>query len=126
MTPTNEQIFAEAIRRQKERGGGAVTDFIIEVTREGWTPHEPVDPDLLAYQEWASERWPSDARNIRMGNTDHDGAATYFLAGARMAREQERERAKVLLRGLEDIVDADQDEISHMAFNALAKYRGEA
>jgi len=64
MTPTNEQIKAEAERRRLEQYkayggrlpdvGGSLIDHVIEVTREGWTPepeegatpitsHQPMD-----------------------------------------------------------------------------------
>ena len=92
------------------------------LAREGWTPPEPVDPDILAFREWTAARHPKCETEIKAGKWDHDFLAPPFLAGARMAREQERERAKVLLRGLENIVDADQDVISEMAREALAKY----
>jgi hypothetical protein len=50
MTATYEQIITEANRRAAEPGWGArpVEHLIIEVVREGWTPPEPVDPDVLA------------------------------------------------------------------------------
>ena len=129
MTPTNEQIIAEANRRRKERGmdGLLLADFIIEVMREGWTPPAPVDPDLLAFREWfAHLPGRLNQRVVLAGSWDISADARAYLAGARMATERERERAKVLVRGLENISDPAQDEISRMALNALAKYRGEA
>ena len=92
-----------------------------------WTPPE-VDSDLLVWRAWNAKsiKDPEFRKSIRAGRWDNSPSAQAYLAGARLAREQERERAKVLLRGLEDIVDADQDEISHMARAILAKYRGEA
>jgi hypothetical protein len=66
--------------------------------REGWTPPKPVDPDVLAFREWALVR--SDDRKFRdraavvAGKLDYASEADAYLAGARMAREQEQERAK--------------------------------
>ena len=50
MTATYEQIEDEARRRFDENQCSTHTlaHYIIDVTREGWTPPEPVDPDLLA------------------------------------------------------------------------------
>lgn len=129
----DEARAKEAYRQWQEEGGQwtdstDVAAIAARLAREGWTPPKPVDPDLLAFREFASKaaRSASLAESYRDGDMDSCASAHLFLAGARMAREQERERAKVLLRGLEDIVDTDQDEISHMARAALAKYRGEA
>lgn len=92
--PTNEQIIREAKRRWEaapiERRW-SVKDYIIEVVRENWTPPEPVDPDLMAFREWC---------RIREGAGDPWMA---FLAGARMAREQERERADMPIRIAEEL-----------------------
>jgi hypothetical protein len=51
MTATKEQIVAEAERRWEHdpvSRDWSVTDYIIQVVREGWTPPPPVDPDVLA------------------------------------------------------------------------------
>jgi hypothetical protein len=45
MTATNEQIEDEAHRRFDENPCTPLAHYIIEVTREGWTPPEPVDPE---------------------------------------------------------------------------------
>ena len=90
MIATKEQIVAEAERRREAdlgEGGWSVVDYVIEVTREGWTPPEPVDPDLLAFREWLKGPF-----RVLPAMTDA------YLAGARMAREQEQERAKFLVR----------------------------
>jgi hypothetical protein len=106
MTATNEQILAEANRRWIEAGRfnsvKSVVDLVIEVTREGWTPPEPVDPDVLAFREWAACDTSSPTRRLLLGRGHYDNAseAQAYLAGARMAREQERERAKVLVEAL--------------------------
>ena len=51
---TNEQlkeaIAIEAVRRWKERGVHFIetlANIAVELTQKGWTPPEPVDPDLL-------------------------------------------------------------------------------
>ena len=77
------------------------------LAREGWTPPKPVDPDLLAFREFASKaaRSASLAESYRDGDMDSCASAYLFLAGARMAREQERERAKVLLDQAKAIID---------------------
>ena len=100
------------------------------LAREGWTPPEPepVDPDILAFREWAARSREANgaadwAAMHRQGRFDQTDRALAYCAGARMAREKERERAKVLVRGLENIVDADQDVISHMALDAMVKYQ---
>ena len=125
MSPTKQQIVAEAERRAREGGYMDKTAYlVIDVVRENWTPPEPVlDPDVWAFREWASNEYPTVAHMYRSGIYDAGDGAQCFLAGVRMATERERERAKVLLRGLEDIVDADQDEISHMALDTMVKYR---
>jgi hypothetical protein len=101
MTATNEQIIEEAHRRaagDAAWGARPVEHFIIEVTREGWKPPEPVDPDVLAYREWASTQ--PGAWKEAQGALDQLANGMFaraYLAGARMAREQEQERAKVLV-----------------------------
>ena len=109
MKATKEQIIAEATRRAIERGYGAppVEHFIVDVTRENWTPPEPVDPDVLAYDKW----WASEG----VGH----GPPQIYLAGARMATEREQERAKVLVKFVERYSGP-------RAARVLAKYRGEA
>jgi hypothetical protein len=92
MTATKEQIVAEAERRWENELGErewSVVDYIIEVIREGWKPPEPVDPDVPEYWEW-----------VAAGGGETQRAA--FLAGARMAREQEQERAKGLVEYLDE------------------------
>jgi hypothetical protein len=65
------------------------------LAREGWTPPEPVDPDLLAFREWGERRFGvNTASAYRLGDCDDTAIADAYLAGARMAREQEQERAE--------------------------------
>jgi hypothetical protein len=75
------------------------------LAREGWKPPKPVDPDVLAYREWKKKKWPSAAEFIDGGVWDENPDALGFLAGARMAREQEQERARVLVEPAEAIVN---------------------
>ena len=125
-------IAQEAYRRRSEQThpghpiDAPTVVLAIEIALSGWTPPEPVDPDILAFREWAAENAPAlgAAEAYRKGLSDDTHYARCFLAGARMATERERERAKVLLRGLESIVDADQDVIGDIAREALAKYEG--
>ncbi len=102
MTPTNDQIFREAVRRREAvpiEQRLPVQDYVIEVVRENWTPPEPVDPDILAFREWGAadskaDGWTGGATLHRQGYFDLSEVAKAYLAGARMAREQERERAE--------------------------------
>ena len=101
------------------------------LAREGWTPPEPVDPDLLAFREFASKaaRSASLAESYRDGGMDSCTSAHLFLAGARMAREQERERANHPIAFAVRVmagVFKDLDHAKREARAALARYRGEA
>ena len=102
-------IGREALRICEERPGGLkfgeLARTAARLAREGWTPPEPVDPDVLAYREWKKKKWPSAAEFIDGGVWDENPDALGFLAGARMAREQEQERAKVLVEPVEAIVN---------------------
>ena len=102
-----------------------VATIAARLAREGWTPPEPVDPDLLAWREWVCLRFPKCESDIKAGWWDRGLEGQAYLAGARMAREQERERAKVLVEYVE--IDAVRlDGVGGRALNVLAKYRGEA
>ena len=85
----------EALRICEKRPSGVTFRELAEtaarLAREGWTP--PVDPDAVAFREW----WESKASTHRPRDA--------YLAGARMAREQEQERAKVLVEPAEAIVN---------------------
>lgn len=141
---TNEELdearVKEAIRLQDEMmvsniPAPSVPRIAARLAREGWTPPEPVvDPDVLAFREWAatSQSFPAFVLEINSGHWDHDKDAKAYLAGARMAREQEQERAK----GLVEYAEGDKDYLylgsaytplkQNRARAALAKYRGEA
>jgi hypothetical protein len=77
------------------------------LAREGYRPPEPVDPDLLACREWMiSQPCSPDYREaVLAGKWDLGTDTTAFLAGARMAREREQERARVLVEPAEAIVN---------------------
>jgi hypothetical protein len=77
------------------------------LAREGWTPPPPVDPEVLAYREWEVSQLTDhfDREKVLAGKWDRGVTATAYLAGARMAREQEQERAKVLVEPAEAIVN---------------------
>ena len=107
---TDQEQLDEA--RAKEAGGDPVK--AARLARENWTPPEPVvDPDELAFREWAARRWP--------GATLSAAVADAYYAGARMAREREQERAKVL-----EAFVKSRAVLTLAAAEALAKYRGEA
>ena len=105
MTPEElDKATADEAWRLLEEGQD-VAVIAARLAREGWTPPEPVDPDVLAYREWKKKKWPSAAEFIDGGVWDENPDALGFLAGARMAREQEQERAKVLVEPVEAIVN---------------------
>lgn len=149
MKATKEQIIAEANRRRAEHGEGAppVEHYIVDVVCENWTPPDPVvDPDILAWREWVVEQWPDLQEEAISGETDSIMPAQAYLAGARMAREQERERANMpigmagalvdrcqrllhsLPAGVHDQLDVKWglDALCRAIEAEIAKYRGEA
>jgi 2-methylcitrate dehydratase PrpD len=106
----------------------AVGNIAARLAREGWTPPEPVvDPDILAFREWLMKREPDMRRQSYAYDADFwDNclSAQAYLAGARMAREQERERAKGLVEYVEAHVRGVNVIFTHS--EVLAKYLGEA
>jgi hypothetical protein len=115
---TNEELdearVDEAWRVAAREGHGKISIIAARLAREGWTPPEPVDPDVLAYWDWHKSVNPTGRLNLNVCDA--------YLAGARMARAQEQERAKVLVEYV--AVDARFNDKDSRA--ALAKYRGEA
>jgi hypothetical protein len=108
MSATNEQIVAEAERRwAREPRDGFVTDYIIQVVREGWTPPPPVDPDLLAVRELLSRAEENEVirQNYLNGRYDTHSWFPSALAAYKAGREAEAERAKVLVEPAEAIVN---------------------
>ena len=110
MTPEelDDARAEEAYRQWREEGcqGDDTIDvaaIAARLARENWTPPEPepVDPDLLAFREWAACRSEENcatawASAYRQGRFDRKDDARAYLAGARMATERERERAEAL------------------------------
>ena len=131
MTPEelDEARANEAWRIWNEEDG--VTDeghavIAARLAREGWKPPEPVDPDVLAFREWAAIQWPSEAAYFLAGERDRSIIAKAYLAGARMAREQERERTNHAVAFAVRVmagVFCDLDQAKLAAKEALAKYR---
>jgi hypothetical protein len=92
MTPEElDKATADEAWRLLEEGQD-VAVIAARLARQGYRPPEPVDPDVLAYREWID-------RNDRANHKDA------YLAGARMAREQEQERARALVEPAEAIVN---------------------
>ena len=98
------------------------------LARENWTPAEPepVNPDVLAFREWAASQsekigWTVNATAYRQGLRDDCEQAQAYLSGARMAREQERERAKPLVEYVRGYACPESE-----GADILAKYLGEA
>lgn len=124
-------IAQEAYRRRLEQThpghhiDAPTVVLAVEIALSGWTPPEPVDPDLVAFREWAAKRNPKYQREIMAGEWDHDGNTKAYLAGARMAREQEQERAKGLVRYVENDARRLSGVTGHVARVTLAEYRGE-
>jgi len=93
--------------------------------------HRIVDPDVLEFRAWGERRFGADtALAYRLGDCDDIDLAEAYLAGARMAREREQERAKVLVEFVGGVTTlGSNDSISAIVGVArftLAKYRGEA
>jgi hypothetical protein len=106
MTPEElDKATADEAWRLLEEGQD-VAVIAARLTREGWKPPEPVDPDVLAFREWASKIENAAYREaVLAGEWDHSFAAKGFVAGARMAREREQEQARVLVEPAEAIVN---------------------
>ena len=98
MTPTNGQIIAEARRRAKEQNWRMdIEEYIIEVVRENWTQPEPGDPDVEAYWRWRKSVNPTGRLILNVSDA--------YLAGARMAREQERDLVRPLVDQAKATID---------------------
>ena len=111
--------------RAEKAGGNPVK--AARLAREGWTPPEPVDPDVLAARNWSMEQGhPLNPDEMSEGAYDKSAPIRAYLAGARMAREQERGRAdhvvaftvRVMAGGFSHL-----DQAKFVAKEALAKYR---
>jgi hypothetical protein len=115
---TNEELdearAKEAWRLWNDEDG--VTDeghavIAARLAREGWTPPEPVDPDVLAFEQW-----------FKGALVARPEFKEPYLAGACMAREQEQERAKVLVDAL-DYISRYSRNYAKTASAALAAYK---
>ena len=129
MTPEeqlDEARAKEAVREMEERNTRfsflEAATIAARLARENWTPPEPVpaDPDILAWREWYSDGKSHEIRESILAGT-WDKAASPYLAGARMAREQERERAKPLVEYVRGYACPESE-----GADILAKYLGEA
>jgi hypothetical protein len=124
----DDAVAVEALRICEERPGGLkfreVAQTAARLAREGYTPPPPVDPDILAYRQWTASSVVSHVvrRQVLAGAWDNFSAAEAFVAGSRMAREQEQERAKMLVEYAEG--DANRGDGAGMRANAaLAAYK---
>jgi hypothetical protein len=120
MTATKEQIVAEAERRWEHdpvSRDWSVTDYIIQVVREGWVP-PPVDPDVLVVREIVAKGWGEMGLGLskaetaaRVTETLAGSCDTYLpvraaLAAYRAGREAEEARlTKLLLEPAEAIIN---------------------
>jgi len=89
MTATNEQIENEAHRRFDENPCTPLAHYIIDVTREGWTPPEPpVDPDVLAVRGVLAliSNSQSTHNGYRDGRYDDDRSFQMALAAYKAGR----------------------------------------
>jgi hypothetical protein len=115
-------IDTGGILRRKTR---LVAVIAARLAREGYTPPEPVDPDVLAYREWAAglTKDPIYRDRALAGEWDNLLDAKAFVAGARMAREREQERVKVLLATLDDIQQHGPHGVGRQASATLKAYK---
>jgi hypothetical protein len=113
---TNEELDkARAREAWRVYDGGNVerlAAIAARLAREGWTPPEPVDPDVLAFEKW---------------DTTHEYGVTptikgAFIAGLELAREQEQERAKGLVEALTLICKYSRN-FGNLAGPVLAAYK---
>ena len=132
---TNEELdfqrAKEALHRSNDFQEAALV--AARLAREGWTPPEPVDPDLLAWRKWETRSGTPYSvtyrKSVLEGKWDYSTMSKTFLAGARMARNQEQERANPVVEYVQGLTtlgsDASISAISWGARATLAKYRGE-
>lgn len=94
MTPEelDEARGIEAQRRWMTEGQTGSSSWAVaaRLAREGWTPPEPVDPDVLAFGDWY------------VSQDGKPGLRDAYLAGAHMAREQAAAVSDALVEALED------------------------
>ena len=115
-------IAQEAYRRRLEQThpghdiDAPTVILAIEIALSGWTPPEPepeVDPDVLAFREWlATSPWhpgsDRDEADLHPAYRPDGMLCQTYRAGARMAREQEREQANMPIGMAGALVDRCQ------------------
>ena len=62
-------------------------EHLADLYEVGWTPPEPVDPDLLAARVWCAERWGGHD-NYLPGKHDASPEVRAFIAGIKHGRGQ--------------------------------------
>ena len=74
--------------KNPDRTGNSIALIAARLAREGWTPPERVDPDLLAAREWMKR--VSAYNHAHIDNGDWDGGDTIraYLAGCTRGREE--------------------------------------
>jgi hypothetical protein len=104
MTPEElDKARAEEAWRIWLRQPGILPEVVTIATRlafEGWTPPEPVDPDVKLAMTIARSKH-SELADVRAV----EATAASVLAGIKAGREQEQKRAKVLVEPAEAIVN---------------------
>ena len=122
-------IGREALRICEERPGGLkfgeLARTAARLAREGWTPPEPVDPDVLAFREWMDTN-PLKPRPATEQNRYDSLLCEVFVQGARMAREQAQERTNPLVVFADQVragVFIDLDEAKRHAAKVIAAYK---
>jgi hypothetical protein len=108
----------EAWRIMEE--GQDVAVIAARLAREGWTPPEPVDPDVLACRQWMiSQACSPDYREaVLAGKWDLGVSVTGYLAGARMARE----RADMPIRMAAELADRVRRLLEAMPLSVRAQW----
>lgn len=100
MTPEElDKATADEAWRLLEEGQD-VAVIAARMAREGWKPPEPVDPDVLAYREWMNTN-PLKPSPATEQNRYDNLLCEVFVAGACMAREQERKWRSGLVATME-------------------------
>ena len=128
MKATNEQIIREAHRRYDaapiERMW-SLSDYVIEVMRENWTPPDPVDPALIVAREvlaveWEKKSYPHHADAARKGRYD----AEVPILAARAAYKHQLDEARVAAAAALELLDggSKQTAIIEAAQEILTRY----
>lgn len=95
----DEARAREAFRLCSEDPNISIVATAARLARENWTPPEPepvVDPDLMAFREWAARRSEANgstdwASAYRQGRFDHTDKAYAYRAGAAGSAERIKE-----------------------------------